>query len=153
MFIVAIGFIGSNGNAIPLKCASMRNQERKVRLTIMNIISNEPLFYPNSAPLNKYSGSCNDINSPYAKLLVPDVVKNMNIKVFNLMSRTNETRQTCGCKCRLDASICNDKQRWNSDKCRCECKELIDKGRCNDRIVWNPSIRECEWDKSCDVGE
>ena len=33
------------------------------------------------------------------------------------------------CKCRLDASVCNDKQRWNKDKCRykCKCKELIDK--------------------------
>ena len=51
----------------------------------------------------------------------------MDIKVFNLMLRNNETRhiewhETCKYKCRLDASICNDKQRWNNDKCRCECK-------------------------------
>ena len=32
------------------------------------------------------------------------------------------------CKCRLDVSVCNNKQRWNENKCRCECKELIDKG-------------------------
>ena len=37
----------------------------------------------------------------------------MNIKVFNLVSRTNETRRikwnhTCKCKCRLDASVCNN---------------------------------------------
>ena len=49
--------------------------------------------------------------------------------VFNLMSRTNETRhtewyETCKCKCRLDGSLCNNKQCWNEDKCRCECKEL-----------------------------
>ena len=49
------------------------------------------------------------------------------------MPRTNETRhikwhETCKCKCRLDASICNNKQRWNDHKCRCEYKELIDKG-------------------------
>ena len=48
------------------------------------------------------------------------------------MSRTNETshikwHETCNCKCRLDASFCNNKQHWNDDKCRCECKELIDK--------------------------
>ena len=48
-------------------------------------------------------------------------------KVFNLMSRTNERRfiewhETCKCKCRLDAIICNNKQRWNKNKCRCECK-------------------------------
>ena len=46
------------------------------------------------------------------------------------MLRTNETRyiklhETCKCKCRLDASICNKKQRWNEDKCRCECKDLL----------------------------
>ena len=58
------------------------------------------------------------------------LLKNLNVKMFNLMSRTNERRQaewhdTCKCKCRLDASICNNKQRWNDDKCRCECKEII----------------------------
>ena len=38
------------------------------------------------------------------------------------MSRTNETKQvewdkTCKCICRLDASVCNNKQRRNEDKC------------------------------------
>ena len=52
------------------------------------------------------------------------------------MSRTNETRyiklhEICKCKCRLDASVCNDKQRWNEDKSRCECKELADKDICD----------------------
>ena len=56
---------------------------------------------------------------------VPDNIKNTNVKVFNLMSKTNETRQikwhkTCKCKCRLDANVCNNKQRWNEDKCRCK---------------------------------
>ena len=59
----------------------------------------------------------------------------INVKVFNLVSRTNETRfikwhKTCKCKCRLDGSVCNNKQRWNEDKFWCECKELIDKGMC-----------------------
>ena len=67
------------------------------------------------------------------KNCAPDVTKDLNVKVFNLMSRTNETihiewHETYKCKCRLDASLCNNKQRWNNDKCSCECKELIDKG-------------------------
>ena len=91
-------------------------------------------------------------------LCVPDAIKNINVKVCNLMSRTNETRQitwhkTCKCKCILDASVCNSKQRWNEDKCRWECKELIDKGTCDKGFIWNPSNCECECDKSCDVGE
>ena len=74
------------------------------------------------------------------------------------MSRSNETRhiewhETCKCKCRLDASVCNSKQRWNSDKCRCEFKELIDKGECDEEFIWNPSNCECECDKSCDIAE
>ena len=61
--------------------------------------------------------------------------------------------ETCKCKCRLDTSVCNNKQRWNDDKCRYECKELIDKGVCDKGYIWNPSNCECESDKSCDVGE
>ena len=135
VFIATIGFIGLNmAIAIPLKCVSMNNQNCNVRPAMVNINSNEPLFY-------SYS-----------------VAKSMNIKVFNLMSRTNETRyvschETCACKCRLYASVCNDKQRSYSNKYRCECKELIDKGRSNDRFIWNSSIPECECQKSCDVGE
>ena len=111
-------------NAIPLKCVSMSNQECKIRPEIININSNKPSFYPYSIKVNKCSGSCNNINDPYSKLCVPDVVKNINVKVFNLMSRTNETRHTklyesCKCKCRLDASVCDSKQRWNNDKCKC----------------------------------
>ena len=122
----------------------------------MGINNNETLFYPYSIKVNKCSGSCNNINDPYAKLRVPDVVKNINVKVFNLMSRSNETRhikwhEICKCKCRLDASVCNNKQRWNKNKCRCECKELIDKG--DKGPIWNPSICDCECDKLCDVGE
>ena len=84
--------------------------------------------------------------------------KNLNVEVFNLMSRTNETRhieshETCMCKCRLDASVCNNEQRWNDDKFRCKCNELIDKGVRDKRPIWNPSNCECECDKSCDVGE
>ena len=66
----------------------MNNQECKVRSEIINVNTNEPVFYPFSIKVNKCSGSCN-INDPYAKLCVPDVVKNINVKVFNLMSTIN----------------------------------------------------------------
>ena len=100
---------------------------------MINVNSNEPVFYPFGIKTSKCSGSCNNINDPYPKICVPNVIKDLNVKVFNLMSRTNETRhikwhETCKCKCRLDSSVCNNKQRWNNDKCQCECKELIDKG-------------------------
>ena len=110
-----------------LNCVSMNNQECKVRPKIVDINSNNPMFYSFSIIVNKCSGNCNNINDPYAKVCVPDTVKDLNVRVFNLMSRTNETRhikwhETCKCNCRLDKIICNSKQRWNEDKCRCECK-------------------------------
>ena len=91
-------------------------------------------------------------------MCVCDVVKNLNVKVFNLISRTKEARhiewyETCKCECRLDACVCNNKQRWNDDKCTCECKELIDKGVYDKRFIWNPSNCEWECDKSCDIGK
>ena len=67
----------------------MNNQECRVRAQIVNVNSDEPVFYPFSIKINKCSGSCNNINDPYAKICVPDVVKNLNVKAFNLMSRTN----------------------------------------------------------------
>ena len=90
--------------------------------------------------------------------MASDVIKNLNVKVFNLMSRTDETRhiewhETCKCKCRLHAIVCNNKQRWNDDKCRCECRELIDKRICDKGLFGNPLNYQCECDKSCDVGE
>ena len=126
-----------------LSCISMYNQKCKVRLEIINDNSDEPVFYLFSIKTSKCSGSCHNINDPYAKMCVPDVVRNLNVKVFNLMSRTNETRhikwlESCKCKCRLDASVCNNKQRWNDDKWRCERKELIDKGVYDEGFIRNP---------------
>ena len=92
IFVLTLMFFGSLSSVNPLECVSMNNQECKVRPEIVNVNSNEPLFYPFSIKTSKCSGSCNNINDPYAKLCVPDAVKNLNIKVFNLLSRTNETR-------------------------------------------------------------
>ena len=124
-FFTAMTFFNFNlSNTNSLKCISMHKQECKSRSKIINVNNNEPVFYPYSVKVNKCSGSCNNINEPYAKICVPDNVKNTNVKVFNLMSRTNETRhikwhKTCKCRCRLDSSVCNNIQRWNEDKCRC----------------------------------
>ena len=116
------------------------------------------MFYSYSIKTSKCSGNYNNINDSYAKLCAPDVVKNLNVKVFNLISRTNETRyiewhEFCKCKCRLDPSLCNNKQPWNEDKCRCECKKLIDKSVCDKGFIWNSSNCECECNKSCDIGK
>ena len=67
----------------------MNNQVCKVKPEIINVNSNEPVFYSFSMKTSRCSGSCNNINGPYAKICVPDVVKDLNVKVVNLMFRTN----------------------------------------------------------------
>ena len=132
-FFTTMTFFNFNpSNVNPLECVSMNNQECKRRTKLINVNNNETVFYPFSIKVNKCSGSCNNINNPYAKLCVPDVVKNINVKVFNLTSWSNQTKhkewhKTCKCKCRSNSSVCNNKQKWNEDKCRCECRELDDK--------------------------
>ena len=69
-------FFGCNLSSVnPLKCISMNNQECKVRLQIANVNIDEPIFVPFIIKTSKGSGSCNNINDPYAKLCVPDVIK------------------------------------------------------------------------------
>ena len=158
IFCIGSLFLSSLVSTTPLSCISIKNQECKVRPEIADINSNNPIFYPFSIKINTCSGICNNIYNPYAKICVPDVIKDLNVKVLNLMSRTNKTRfikwhETCKCIYRLDGIICNSKQRWNEDKCRCECKELIDKGVCDKAFIWNPSNCECECDKSCNIDE
>ena len=101
-FVKKVFFIGlrilsnftnaSSLNAIPLSCISMKNQECKTTPQVINVNGDEPVFFPFSIETSKCSGSCNNINCLYLKICVPDIVKNLNVKVFNLMSRTNETR-------------------------------------------------------------
>ena len=83
IFVLAMVFFSCSVlNINALKCVSMNNQECKVRPEMINVNSNEPSFYPYSIEVNKCSGSCNNINDPYAKLCVTDVVKNINVKVL-----------------------------------------------------------------------
>ena len=72
----------------------MNNQECKIRTEIINVKTNEPIFYPYSIKINKCNGSCNTVNDPYAKICVPDEIKNINVQVFNLVSRLNETKHS-----------------------------------------------------------
>ena len=158
IFLTGLALLSSLVSTTSLSCISVNNQAFKVRPEIINLNSNKPVFYPFSIKTSICSGSCNNINDPYVKICVPDAVKDLNVKVFNLMWRTNGTRhikwyETFKCKCRLDASVCNNKQRWNDGKCRCECKKFIDKGVCNKGFARNPSNCECVCDKSYVVGE
>ena len=77
-----------------LECVSVINEKCMSRPKIIDLNKDEPVFYPLNIKVNKCSGDCNNINDPMAKLCVPDIVRDINIKVFNLLARINETRKT-----------------------------------------------------------
>ena len=92
VFFIGLTILSNFINANSLSCTLMKNEECKTRPQAVNINSNNPIFYPFSIIINKCSGNCNNIKSPYAKICVPDIIKKLDINVFNLMSRTSETR-------------------------------------------------------------
>ena len=128
----------------------MNNQECKVRPLVVNVNGDDTVFF---------LIVLKQVNAVVVTTIsIIHAHKNLNVKVFNLVSGTDETRriewhETYKCKYRFERSVCNNKQRWNNDKCRCECKELIDKGVCDKGFIWNPSNCECKCYKSCDFSE
>ena len=81
------------------------------------------------------------------------------MKVYNFLTMLNETRkvlwhESCKCVCKLNSSVCNNKQIWNSNTCRCDCNEnFAGMINCAKRYTWNPSTCECQCDKWCKPGQ
>ena len=76
-----------NRKFAPIKFISLNNQSCQAKSTLINMNSDETLFYPFA--VNKSGGDCNTIDNPYAQFCIPNKVKNMNVKLFNLMSTVN----------------------------------------------------------------
>ena len=68
-----------------LECLSVVNQNCMPRPKILDVNEGvgEALFYPCIVLVNKCSGSCDTINNPMAKLCVPNVIKRVNMQVYN----------------------------------------------------------------------
>ena len=94
-----------------------------------------------------------------AKLCVPAIIKRVNMQVYNILMMLNETRsvlwhENCKCVCKLNSSVCNNKQIWNSDTCRCDCNEdFASIINCAKGYTWNPSTCECQCDTWCKPGQ
>ena len=86
VFVLGLAVLSSSITGA-LSCVSMSNNECKVRPKVVDINSNNPMFYPFSIKVNKCSGNCNNINDSYATICFPDTVKDLNVRVSNLMSR------------------------------------------------------------------
>ena len=144
-----------------LECVSVTNQECMPRPKIRDVNEGvgEALFYPYNVLVNKSSGDCDTLDNPMAKMCVPNIIKRINVKVYNFLMRLNETRyvlrhESCKCVCRLNSSLCNSKQIWNSDTYRCDCNEdFASIINCTKGYTWNPSTCECQCDMWCKTGQ
>ena len=144
-----------------LECVSVINRKCMPRPKILDVNGGvgEALFYPYNVLVNKCSGSCDTINNPMAKLCVPGIIKRINMQVYNFLMILNETRsvlwhESCKCVCKLNSSVCNNKQIWNSDTCKCDCNEgFASIINCTKGYMWNPSTCECQCDMWWKPGE
>ena len=112
VFVLELTVLSNITNA--LECVSIKNQECKLRPKTVDINSNNPIFCPFSV---KIVVIVIILMIHMQKICVPDIVRNLNVKVFNVISLTNETRsikwhESCKCICRLNKVICNNKQKW-----------------------------------------
>ena len=132
-----------------LECVSVINRKcmPKPKVLDVNESLGEALFYPYNVLVNKCSGSCDTLDDSMARLLVPNIIKRVNMKVYN-ETRNVLWHESCKCLCKLNSSVCNNKQIWNTDTCRCDCNEdFADIMTCNKGYMWNPST--CEY--HCDT--
>ena len=95
-------------------------------------------YYPCMISLEKCTGSCN-VLSP--KICVPKERKDINVKVFNMITSKDGAKATghisCDCKCTLDITTCTSQQKWNNKTCQCECKNYHHK--CEKDYSLNPN--------------
>ena len=77
-----------------LDCVSVINQKCRPRPKILDVNEGvgEALFYPYNVQVNKCRESCNTLDNPIAKLCLPNVIKGINMQVYNFLMRLNETR-------------------------------------------------------------
>ena len=154
--------IESFGGSIAMKYLSLSNQQCHARPTNFDLNFNENSNIDSninySVSVDQFGGNCNTIDDTYARICVPNKVKDNSVKVFDLMSEVNETEillqhESCECTCRLNESGWNSKQKWFHDDGWCECKELDDWSSCKDDYIWNPSKYDYKCNKACKICE
>ena len=85
-------------------------------------------------------------DNPYFKVCLPNSVKNISVKIFDLISQKNVLKnisfhQSCKCGCLLDEKVCNNLQKWIASNCKCACLEIKDSYI---GYPWNVNNCRCE---------
>ena len=125
-----------------------------IRLILIDVNSDEYKqglhYYQFMANLEWCNGSCISTDDPSCRNCVPDKTENINVNVFNMITRINESKtlikdMSCECKCKFDCSKYNSSLKWNKNKRQYECKSLKKHHVCKKHyIIWNPRKYTCE---------
>ena len=101
------------------KCVLLSNQKCMTQSNLINFHANkysqEFHYYPFVIKLDRYVGSFNTLNDLSNKVCVPNKAENLNLNVFNMITRINELKAltkhiSCECKCKFDG------RKYNSDQ-------------------------------------
>ena len=107
------------------------------------------MSFPYKILVDKCVGSCNDKENPHFKVFLPESIKNITVKSFDLLTeryvfKNISFHKSCKCGCLLDEKVYNNKQKWNKERCKCEFKE---KKKCDDNSFFNVVNCRCEMKK------
>ena len=86
-YIVLLSF----GGSLATKDVSLSDKSCIVKPTLTDLNPVEFNYYPFMVSLDKCSGSCNAAVDLSTKLCVPNKAKDLNLKIFNMITRINET--------------------------------------------------------------
>ena len=94
-------------------CLLLKNQECGVRKVV---VDNQCMTFLHKIKVHKCIRSCNDIQNPYFKVCLPEAVKSVSVKRFDLISKKSVLKnisfhQSCKCGCLLDEKVFINKQK------------------------------------------
>ena len=109
VFMALLSFSGS----LATKCVTLNNEPGMIGLTFIDFVKLN--YYPFMVNLDKCSGSCNAADELSIITCVPNKTKDINVKVFNMITRINGAKTlikhvSCDYKCNLNSTTCNSNE-------------------------------------------
>ena len=98
-------------------------------------------YYPFMVNLDRCHENCK-IPDLSGRTCVPNKTEDVNLSVFNLITRINESKTlakhiSCKCNCKLHCKKYNSNQKLNNDKCLSECKNTKKHCVCEYHTIYN----------------
>ena len=92
-FVLLLNIVNRSNHT---KCLSLSNQKCMTQTTLINLHPNEYTqkfhYFPFGVTLDRYDGICSTLNDLSNKVCVPNKTEDLNLSVFNLIIRINESK-------------------------------------------------------------